>query len=117
MADDGHGGDRVLVQAGRKIRQHIRKVGLDGRLAHVKRNVARNVQLQAVVLGLAHGHASASSGAFHGDLLVLHLFRPDVATARTQRTAQNGTLCRPFRAACGRTQQRPQARTNARALR
>ena len=72
MADDGHGADCVLVQAGGELVQDGGKVRLDGGAAHIKRHIAGDVELQAVVLRLAHSHAGADSRAFHRGFLILH---------------------------------------------
>ncbi len=117
MADDVDRRCRVLVQAGGELVQDGRKVGLDARAAGVKRDVARDVQLQAVVGRLGHGDARTCSRLFHRDLLVLHALRPDIAAHCAGHAAQHCASDGTVTAADGRAQDGTCNSANASALR
>ena len=116
MTNDGDRRYGVLVQAGGKLIQDRREVGFDGGTTGVKRHVARNIKLEAVIGGLADCHAGAYRGSFHGSFLVLHFLRPDVAAAGTDCTTEHGTLSGASGAARGCTQKCARDGTNSSAL-
>src|SRR5690606_1582646 len=79
MADHGDQGGRVLVQAAGEFIQDRAEVRLDVGAADVERDVAGNVELEPVVLGLADLDAGALGGLFHLAFLLFHAAGPNVA--------------------------------------
>jgi hypothetical protein len=79
-------------------------------------DVAGDVEFQAVVGGLADGHAGAHGGLLHRGFLVLHFLGPDIAAAGADSAAQDCARGRALGAAGGRAQQRARDSANAGAL-
>ena len=84
VADDGHIGDRVLVQGLGQAVQDGAHVAVEHGRVGGEACIGRHVDLQAVVGGLADLHGRAGSGLFHGSLLLLHVVGPQIPASGTQ---------------------------------
>ena len=87
VADDADFRIGVVAQAIRETVQDGSEVGLDISLAGSERDVAGDIQLQLIVCGLGHAHASALGGGFHFRLLLFQVLGPDVGAQCSHASA------------------------------
>ena len=112
MAHDAHIGVGVVAQALGELVQHWRKVGLNVRAPHGKRDVTRNIEHELVVGRLRDGDTGALRRALHVPLLALHVLRPDVGAQGPYARTHHGSG--PCTSPCGGPDDGPCQRANAR---
>jgi hypothetical protein len=102
MADDGHRGGRMLDQRVAEAIQNGPEIRFDIRAIGIKRDVAGDFQLQAIISRLADLDAGALGCLFHRPFLIFHAVRPDIADHGASRATQYGAACRAIPTAAAR---------------
>ena len=76
MSDNGDGSTGIILQTGGEVIQNRPEPRFDVSPAAIKRDIAGNIQLEAIVLSLCNLYARAGGGGFHLSFLLFHFLRP-----------------------------------------